>query len=99
MMRDAVVRIGHADSPVGSIAAFAAQHDGCDTGQFGLEGDDLQVKRQFGVILERIRNSDGAPQHWKFESRTLGLSESDATLDIADGLQIIIELAPVARSE
>src|SRR4029077_12190338 len=99
MMRYAVVGIGHADSPVGSIAAFAAQHDRCDAGQIGLECDDLEVKHQLGVILKRIWNSDRAPQYWKFESGALGLGELDAALDIANGFQVIVELAPVARSE
>ena len=50
VMREGVMRIGHADLGVGPVAGLARQLEGDDAGDIGLEGQDLQVEHQAGVV-------------------------------------------------
>ena len=50
VVRERVVRIGHADLRIRPHAAFASHHQRDDAGHVGLEGDQLQVEHQVDVV-------------------------------------------------
>ena len=77
---------------------FLAPHEGDDTSQVALEGQDHQIKHQPGIL--RIGGQEtGRPLHVGKFSGGLFLGQLNAPLDIANGIEIFGELAAVTGSE
>ena len=58
MVRDRMVRVGHADLGIGAAAELAADHERHDARHVALVGEQLQVEHQPGVLA---RTSSGTP--------------------------------------
>ena len=52
MVRQRMMRVGHADFRVSTTAAFAADHHRRNSGEIGLECDRLQIEHQLHVLCE-----------------------------------------------
>ncbi len=50
VVRQRVVRVGHADLGIGAVAGLAGELEGDDAGDVALEGQHLQVEHQPGVV-------------------------------------------------
>ena len=55
-----MVGVADADFGIGAIALFAGELEGDDAGDVGLEGEDLQVEHELGVIGKGGGDADGA---------------------------------------
>ena len=98
VMRQGVMRVGNPDLGEGSICLLTAHHEGNDAGDIGLEGQNLQVTHQLGMFLVRGGDTDRPLHPWHLQG-TLLLGHLDATLDIANGVGILGQLRPIARTE
>ena len=58
MVRDGVMRVGHAEVGVGPHAEFARHHEGEDARDVGLAGHGEKVEQQSDVLHERRRYAD-----------------------------------------
>ena len=57
VVRQAVVRVGHADRTIRPVAALAADHERDDARQVGLERHRHQVEHQLDVLFEGRRDA------------------------------------------
>ena len=92
------MRVRHADLGVGPAGNLATDHERGDPGQVGLVGQRLQVEHQLGVLADGVGNPRGLLDHRKL-TRALFLGLLDAPLDVAHGIEILVELRPIAGPE
>ena len=58
MMREAMVLLGHADLRERPDAELAPHHEGGNAREIRLQGQDVEVEHQRGVVAELGRNAD-----------------------------------------
>ena len=88
VMRQRMVRFGHADLRIGPRALFLAEHERDDARQVGLERQQLQVEHQREVILEDRRHALRLIDGRQLDVALL-LGSLDAPLDVANRLRCI----------
>jgi hypothetical protein len=98
MMRDRVMRIGHADLRIRDAAELATQHERDHSSEVGLVGQDLQIAHQPDVLVVGCRDARGMIEDRQFLVALL-LGFLDAPLDVADGVQVLDQLHAIARAE
>ena len=98
MMREPVVRVGHADLRVGAGADLASVHEADDARQIALIGEPLQVEHQLGVLFEGRRHACTAAR-LRQVAIVLLLRLLNAALDVANRVEILRQLGLVARAE
>ena len=98
VVRQRVVRFGHADLRIGSGALLLADHEGDHAREIGPERQELQVQHQGQVVLELRRRALRLLDHGQVEV-ALPLGHLDAPLHVADRLRIVVDLGPILRSE
>ncbi len=99
VMRDGVVRLGHADLREGALAQVARQHEGGDSRDVRLKRQRLQIEHQLGVLVERLGHADGSLRHVQDSTRRLLLGFLNPPLDLADVVEIVADPRAVARAE
>ena len=85
MVRQAMVRIGDAELGIGPRADLARQHESRDPRRIRLESEHLQVEHQ-------LRDGGKLPMRLRFG----GLY---APFDIADGVEVLVDLPPVSGAQ
>ena len=92
-----MVLIRHADTGVCTRAELARHNHTENTRDVSAERQQLQVKHQLGVRVERIRDIDRPL--WQFHGLGCArLRVLNALLDLAHGIQIFAELGAVPSS-
>ena len=59
MVRKGMMRIGHADFRIGSVAGFARELKSNHAGDVALQSQNLQIEHQAGVVCIGGGHSDG----------------------------------------
>src|SRR5579864_4611398 len=98
MVRKRMVSLGNADLGISPATQFPAHHEGNDSSQVALIGQNLQIKHQLGVLFKRTRDPHGL-LHQRQLPGVLFLSLLDTPLDIANRLEVLGNLSTVARSD
>ena len=98
VVRERMVRVGHADLGVGAHAGLPHHQEREDACEVRLERQGLQVKHQLDVLLERGGNADRTIDEWQFPLHLL-LGLVHAAFDVAHGVQILRQLRLVARAQ
>src|SRR6516164_4058858 len=98
MVRNSVVRLRNADFGIGPNALLAADEECANASQVGLIGDQHEVEHNTCVVFEFGRNARRLSNYRKF-TVSLALGNLDSTLDVAHGIQISIQLAPIASAD
>ena len=93
-----MVRVGHADLGVGPAGQLAAEHEGGDPRQVGLPGQGQQVEHEPGVLAERVGDALRPVDRRELAGR-LRRGLPDAPFDVAHRVEILAQLAPVARPQ
>ena len=58
-----MVRLGHADVRIGTLADLTRHHEGEDAREIGLIGKRQEVEHETDVLLERLRHADRFRRH------------------------------------
>ncbi len=80
------------------LTGFAIQHEGEYARQVGFERQRHQIEHRRRVLFPRVGNAHGRPRCNQLARRLL-LGALDATLDLAQVLEILIETHLVAGAE
>ena len=99
MMRDGVMSVRHPDRAVTPVAAFAGHHEADYPRHVRLEGDHHQVAHQLRVFFELIRDAVGALEQRHLDGGALLFRLLNPPLDIADAVEVFVQLALVARTQ
>ena len=97
VVRQAVVGVGDADGAVGPVAPLAAVHQRDHARQVGLERDGDEVRHEPDVLLEGRRDAVGAVEHRQVDAVVARVS--DTPLHLAHRVEIVAQLAAVARAQ
>ena len=89
VVRDRMMRVGHADLRIGAAAELAAHHERDDARQVALVREHLQVEHQLRVLVEACAGTPGRLIDDGQLSRVLLLGVLDAPLDVANRLEIL----------
>ena len=95
---DGMVRLGDAEVRIGPAAQLAAQHEGEDAGDVGLEGDGHQVEHQPDVIAVVVGDADRRIGR-RDRRGVLPLGALEAELDLADVLQVVVHAATIGGGQ
>jgi hypothetical protein len=98
MMRDRMMRVGHAYLRVRHAAELAAQHEGHDAREIGLIGEHLEIAHQLDVIVVGRRNAGRMIDHGERRAVLL-LGPLDAAFDVANRVEILDQLRAIALTE
>ena len=98
VVRQRMVRFGHANLRVWARALFFADHEGNDAREIGLERQELQVEHQRQVIFKDRRCALRLLHRRQLEVALL-LGFLDAPLHVANRVGILIDLGLILRSE
>ena len=98
VVRQRVMRLGHADLRVGPRALLLADHEGDDARQVRLQRQQLQIHHQREVILERRRDALRLLERRQLDVALL-LGAGDAPLDVSHGIGILLYLDAILRAE
>ena len=90
MMRQPMMPFGDADFRIRAATQLLRQHEGADPRQIGLVGEHLQVQHQLRVLEERRGHRGGLLHEGQF-ARALGFGGLEPELDVANGLQVVVE--------
>src|ERR1700738_415458 len=94
-----MVAIGHADLWVRRPAQLSAEHQGTHAREIALICQHLQVHHQLGMFFIRKGHSRGRRiDGWEL-ARALFLGLLNTPLDIADALDILVQLDTIAGPE
>lgn len=99
VVADVVVSVGDIDFLVGAVAAFVCEHEGGDSGEVGLEGEDHHVAHEADVFAPVAGDATGhvnAVEHHGFAG---GFVVFEAEFDVSDGCEIFFDLLGVAGAE
>ena len=99
VMRQRVMRIGHADLGVGAVAGLARELERDDARDVALQRQHLQVEHQPRVVGVRGRHADRPVEIGQRIVRRRRLGLLDAPLDFADGLEILVDPGAIGRAE
>ena len=99
MVRERVVRIGHADLGVGAVAGLARELERDDAGDVALQRQHLQVEHQPRVVGVGGRHAHRAIEIRQRIVRRLGLGLLNAALDLADGVEVLADPGAIGRAE
>ena len=98
MMRDAVVRLRHADIRIAQAGELARHDHARDARRVGLERQHLQVVHEPRVLLVGVGNV-GRPLGQSDVAVAARFGGLDAPLDLAHGIEILVELGAVAAAD
>ena len=93
-----MVLFGDADLAERHRAELARHDHAADARDVGPEAEHLQIEHQLRVIVERRRHVHGTIGQLE-RVRALLLGVLNALLDVADGIEILAELAAVAGAQ
>ena len=99
MVRERVVRIGHADLGVGAVARLARELERDDAGDVALQRQHLQVEHQPGVVGVGGRHAGRAVEIRQRVVGGAGLGLLDAALHLADGVEVLADPGAIRRAE
>ena len=100
VVRERMVRIGHADLGVGAVAGLARELEGDDPRDVALQRQHLQVEHQPRVVgVGRPARRPGRSRSGSWLSARLGLGLLNAPLDLAHGLEILADPGAIRRPE
>ena len=99
MVGDRVVPVRDADGAVAAVAAFTRHHETDYAGHVRLESDDDQVAHYLGVLLELVGDAGGPFQQRQLHCRALFFRFLNAAFNVANAVQILGQLALVARAQ
>ena len=99
MVRERVMRLGHADFVVASGAALASQLERNHPRHVGLQRQHLQIKHQPGMLGVGDRHSQRSVHVRSGVVRHSRLGDLDPTLDFADARQVFVHLGAITRPE
>lgn len=94
-----MVRIGHSDLRIGSVARFARQLKGDDARHVPLQGEHLQIEHEPGMIGIRGGNADGTVQIRKLVVLGVGLRLLNAAFHFANRLEVLGNFRAVAGTQ
>ena len=94
-----MVAVRHADGAIAAVAAFARDHAAYNARHVGLIGDHHQVHHQPRVVAERLRDGSRALHYRQRDVGVLLFGHLDAALDVADGIQVLGQLAAVGSAQ
>ena len=97
VVRQRMVRLGHADLRIGPRALLLADHERDDARQIGLERQHLQVHHQRQVIFEHRRRAQRLLHRRQLDVALL-LGHLDAALDVANRLGVFVHLDLILRA-
>ena len=89
------MRVGYADLRIGAAAQFPPHHERYDAGQVGLVGEHLQVEHQLRVLFVCVGHARRL-RHFGQVAAALLLGHLNPPLDVANGVEILIEPGAVA---
>ena len=95
MVRDRVMRVGHADLRIGHAAVLVSHHEGDDAREIALKRQHLQVEHQVHVIFPARRDAGGMIDERQLLI-ALRLGNLDALLHVANRVEILGQLRPIA---
>ena len=98
VMRQRMVRLGHANLRIGPGALLLADHERDHARQVRLEREQLQVEHQLQVILEDRRHARRLVHVRQIEI-PLRLGALDSPLDVANRLGELVDLRLILRPE
>jgi hypothetical protein len=98
VMRQGMMRFGHADLRIGPRALLLADHEGDHARQIRLEREHLQVEHQVEVILEDRRDALRFV-HLRQIQIALLLRLLNAPLDVADRIGVLVDLGLILRAQ
>ena len=93
MMGDRVVSVGNPDLAIRAVAAVAAEHERRHARHVCLPRDDLHVDHELRVLLVVVRNRARPLDARQLHGEVLLFGELDPPLDVADRLEVFLELA------
>src|SRR5215472_13740428 len=93
-----MVRLCNANFGIGSDTLLAADKECANTSQVGLIGDQHEVEHNTCVVFEFGGNARRLSNYRKF-TVSLALGNLDSPLDVAHGIQISVQLAPIASPD
>ena len=93
VMRQRMMRFGHANLRIRTRALFLADHERDDAREIGLKREELQVEHQRQVIFEDRRRALRLLHRRQLDVALL-LGLLNAPLDVANRLGILVDLAP-----
>ena len=99
VMRAFVVPLGDPDVDVVLVPLLAGHRERDDTGEIGLIRQVHQIENQIRVLLERLGNPHRTLDQADRRRRALLLSLLDPPLDVAQGLEILVDAQTCRRRE
>ena len=100
MVGQAVVRIGDADFAISAVALLDRHQEGDHARGIGLERGSHQVEHEVRMLGVVLRNACRGRLDGRLHARRVGLlGFLDAAFDLADGVEIFVDLAPVGGAE
>ena len=97
-MRVGVMGIAKSHFRIGAAAHLVAHHERDHARHVGLPGENHEIRHQLEVFREDFRRADGG-FHLRHFAVALLLRQLHAPLDIANGLQILVDLATIRSAE
>src|ERR1700682_4726042 len=99
VVRHGVVAVGNADRAIAAVATLARDHATDDAGHIGLIGDHHEVHHQPGVIVELLRDRTRPLHYRQLHSGALLFGLLNAALDVANGVQVLGQLAAIGCAQ
>ena len=90
--------IRHADVRIRPVADLARENHAEDARRVRLEREQLQVEHELRVLVERSGNAE-RPIRQRDVACAFRFRGADALLDLAHGVEILVELAAVAVAD
>ena len=84
VVRDRVVRLGHANPGIGARARLARDLHAADPRDVGLVAEQQQIEQQLGVLVELLRHAGRLLDGRQRRCCVVGLGLLDPLLDLAD---------------
>ena len=95
VMRDRVMRLGHADLRIRPLADLARHHEREHARQVRLEGERQKIEHQRDVLDVRLGHADRRARHVRLRMSLL-LRPLDPPFDLPDVLEVLVEPRAVA---
>ena len=99
VVRNGMVPVGNPDLAIGPVAAVAAEHERSHARHVGLPRDHLHVDHELCVLPVVVRDRARPLDARKLQRQVLLFGQLDPPLDVADGLEIFLELVFVAAAK
>ena len=99
VMRQRMMRIGHADFGIGAVAGFARELERDDARDVALQRQHLQIEHQPGVVGVGGRHAHRPIQIRQRIVRRVGFGLLNAAFDFADGVEILADPRAIAGPE